>query len=758
MSNLFHRFPSFLRFRYIRIAILIIAYCLLFFVLYPFLGTSVATIEVIPVIIIAWVYGLRLGILSSLIIAFLNMFILFPAVGIATSEIMREGGAVGETATLLIAIIVGYFHELRSKIKLELSERLQVEKELRETQDELESRVLERTLALETSERNYRTLLEQASDGILIVDADGKLLVVNEKVCEILDCPEEDLIGSNLMGLIFPDDIDYVSDFQDSIDSGQTVIMETWLTRSDKSLVPIESSSKKLQDGRYLAIIRDISRRKKTEAALRASEEQFRSFFEHSGVAAAIYDESGTLILINSLGAQNMGWELPEEKIGQALTTLFPRESAQVYLSRIQRVFESGQGHLYEDQFPLPQDMMYFLTNTSPIFDEAQKVIAVQVVSQNISDLKKAEKALDESRERLQLVVQHMPIMMNAFDENGLVVAWNQECERVTGYLATEMIDNPNALKSLHPEIDYRAELRHRGHAYHDWEWLLTCKNGSRRTISWSDVSEELPIPGWASWRIGIDVTERNILEMQLRQSQKLDAIGRVAGGVAHDFNNILTVINNYSDLLTKKYPDEDSDANRYGHLINEMGERAARLIQQLLTVARQKPLELKILSLNDSVRNTIELLQHMVGIKVEIQTNLAAQNDLIKTDSSQLDQILMNLAVNARDAMPDGGVLVIETSDLILTKTEVRVLFDLTPGSYLQLRIQDTGTGMNDFVKEHIFEPFFTTKPEGEGSGLGLATIHGIIKQSGGDIIVDSKLNEGTTFTILFPGIEPST
>jgi len=742
---------------------LIVAYCLLFFVLYPFLGASVATIEVIPVIIIAWVYGLRLGILSSLIIAFLNMFILFPAVGIATSEIMRAGGAVGEATTLLIAIIVGYFHELRSKIKLELSERLQIEKELRETQDELESRVLKRTLALETSERNYRSLLEQASDGILIVDADGKLLVVNEKVCEILDCPEEDLIGSNLMDLIFPDDIDYVSDFQDSIDSGQTVIMETWLTRPDKSLVPIESSSKKLQDGRYLAIIRDISRRKKTEAALRASEEQFRSFFEHSGVAAAIYDEVGTLILVNSLGAQNMGWESPEAKIGQTLATLFPEESAEAFLSRIHRVFETGLGHLYEDQFPSPYNgVTYFLTNTSPILDETQKVIAVQIVSQNITDLKKAEKALDESRERLQLVVQHMPVMMNAFDEDGLIIAWNQECERITGYQAAEIIDNPNALKLLYPEINYRAEMmaewQRRGHAYQDWEWMLTCKNGNKRIISWSNVSEELPISGWANWSIGVDVTERNFLEMQLRQSQKLDAIGRVAGGVAHDFNNILTVINNYSDLLTKNYPDEDSDVNRYGHLINEMGERAARLTQQLLTVARQKPVEPKILSLNDSVRNTIGLLRHMVGTNVEIQTDLAAQNDLIKTDSSQLDQILMNLAVNASDAMPDGGILTIETSELSLSKTGVRVFFNLTPGYYLQLRIQDTGMGMDDFVMERIFEPFFTTKPEGEGSGLGLATIHGIIKQSGGDIVVKSKLNEGTIFTILFPGIEPTT
>lgn len=178
--------------------------------------------------------------------------------------------------------------------------------------------------------------------------------------------------------------------------------------------------------------------------------------------------------------------------------------------------------------------MMYFLTTTSPILDETQTIIAVQVVAQNITDLKKTKKALDESRDRLHFVVQYMPVMLDAFDENGLVVAWNEECERVTGYQAAEIINNPDALTMLYPDIEYRQKMmlewEQRGRDYRDWEWILTCKDGSQRIIFWSNVSETLPIPGWVSWGIGIDVTERNKFEMQLRQSQKLDAIGRIAG------------------------------------------------------------------------------------------------------------------------------------------------------------------------------------------------------------------------------------
>lgn len=183
-----------------------------------------------------------------------------------------------------------------------------------------------------------------------------------------------------------------------------------------------------------------------------------------------------------------------------------------------------------------------------------------------------------------------------------------------------------------------------------------------------------------------------------------------------------MTVINNYSDLLVKKYP-EDSDAFRYGSIINQIGGKAIKLTQQLLAIARQKPLEPEILSLNEAIANVQNLLQHMVGMHIEIKTNLMAEMDLVKTDPGQLDQVLINLAVNARDAMPTGGLLTIETSNLVINETLPRILVNLSPGRYVKLRVQDTGEGMNDFVKERIFEPFFTTKlpSEDSGSGLGL-------------------------------------
>ncbi len=269
--------------------------------------------------------------------------------------------------------------------------------------------------------------------------------------------------------------------------------------------------------------------------------------------------------------------------------------------------------------------------------------------------------------------------------------------------------------------------------------------------------------------RIDVAVLERSIryaiqrkrteeakadLEEQLLQSQKMESIGQLAGGVAHEFNNLLTPIIGYTELMRMKLSPEDG---LYSGLvqIQEAAERAAKLTRQLLSFSRRQMIEPKVIDLNDIVVELFILLRHLIGEDIELVLLPAQEVKLVKADHSQIEQILINLAINARDAMPDGGKITIETTNIILNQDRAEQASQVPPGEYVMLAVRDSGTGMTDEVKAHIFEPFFTTKEVGKGTGLGLASSYGIIKQCGGHIEVHSELNQGTSFQIYLPTVD---
>jgi two-component system cell cycle sensor histidine kinase/response regulator CckA len=256
------------------------------------------------------------------------------------------------------------------------------------------------------------------------------------------------------------------------------------------------------------------------------------------------------------------------------------------------------------------------------------------------------------------------------------------------------------------------------------------------------------------TWGITRDVTERLHLEEQLRNAQQLEAIGRLAGGVAHDFNNILSIIMGHAELLLVTGVDERS---RVGlEQMRRAAERAASLTQQLLAFSRKQVLQPKVLDLNDTVADVQKMLSRVIGEDIELIARLHPSLMAVKADPGQVEQVLMNLAVNARDAMPHGGKLAMETSNLEIPEDEARDL-DLAAGRYVMLRVTDTGNGIDAVTLAHIFEPFFTTKPMGKGTGLGLSTVYGIVKQSGGGIQVESEPGSGTAFRIYLPATEGS-
>ena len=253
------------------------------------------------------------------------------------------------------------------------------------------------------------------------------------------------------------------------------------------------------------------------------------------------------------------------------------------------------------------------------------------------------------------------------------------------------------------------------------------------------------------------DISARRLLESQLRQAQKLDAVGRLAGGVAHDFNNLLTVINGYSDLLLERATLRDSDRSLLQEIL-AAGSRGAALTHQLLAFSRKQLIQPAMIDLNLLLKQVLSMLKRLLGENIAIDISARDELGRIKADPGQIEQVVMNLAVNARDAMPGGGRLTLETANLSVTDDGIPGPKRLPAGSWVALRVRDTGSGMDEEVQSHLFEPFFTTKEAGKGTGLGLSTVYGIVKQAGGHIFCHSEVGKGTSFTLLFPRGEGST
>jgi PAS domain S-box-containing protein len=387
----------------------------------------------------------------------------------------------------------------------------------------------------------------------------------------------------------------------------------------------------------------------------------------------------------------------------------------------------------------------------------AGEVDLAQRVAEQVSGAL-ARTRLQETQRRLSTAMEQTAESIIITDAEGIILYVNPAFERVTGYSRAEAIgQNPRLLKSGKQGAPFYADLWRTITAGQVWRGRIVNRKKDRGLFT--EEATIAPVRNQAGEIVNYvatmrDVTREVALEEQFRQAQKMEAVGRLAGGVAHDFNNLLTVIHLSVRLLERKMSPENP-LWQHVQRISETGERATRLTKQLLAFSRQEVIEPHVLNLNSVVGDMSKMLRRIIGEDIELVTDLVEEPWPVSADPTQVDQVVLNLAVNARDAMPQGGTLTIKTANVVLDEAYARQHLDVEPGAHVMLEISDTGMGMEGEVKQHLFEPFFTTKERGKGTGLGLAMVFGIIRQNKGHVEVDSEIGQGTSFRIYLPRTE---
>jgi PAS domain S-box-containing protein len=398
-------------------------------------------------------------------------------------------------------------------------------------------------------------------------------------------------------------------------------------------------------------------------------------------------------------------------------------------------------------------ELTWISINSRALFHPGkQNPYAVVASFTDISDLKRSEAALRQSEESFRLLFENNPLPMWVYDLDTLrFLAVNDSACTHYGYsqpefLAMTIADIRPIEHLAAPRVSVAVTLP----AQQSGLWTHRKKDGTRMEVEVS--SQPVPFVGHrARLVLARDVTEHRRLETQVRQLQKMEGIGRLAGGIAHDFNNVLGVILGYGDRLLRRLPEDERKEIRE---VMKAAEHAATLTRQLLSFSRKQVLEPRILDPNVVVQEIEGMLRRIIGEDIHLVTALRQRGGAIKADPGQLHQVIMNLAINARDAMPNGGTLTIETADTELDESYAAEHIEVCPGPYVMLAVNDTGIGMDRETQSRIFEPFFTTKEAGKGTGLGLATVYGIVKQSGGHLWVYSELGHGTTFKVYLPRV----
>jgi two-component system, cell cycle sensor histidine kinase and response regulator CckA len=605
-------------------------------------------------------------------------------------------------------------------------------------------------------------------DAIVLVNADGVIGWANPATEEVLGYRAADIVGIHVRDLVEPVDREAWQALVGRLfDDPSTPVRGTFRCRhKDGSVRWTEGVARNLlQEPRVGAIVvyyRDVTSRKATEQQLKETEDRYGHLFSSAADVIFEADAEGYFRFVNPQTLRLFEFE-QDEVIGRRFTEFIRADYRPQILQHYYRQTSEGRLNSYVE-FPAVTKSgqeIWLGQNAWIITDAAGKLVGMQAVARDITERRKAEDALRSAEAKYRALVEQS-LMGVYILQNERLVYTNPKAADMLGYTQQELIDSPFAfdfvheqdrsmvqdqLERLDPERTPTVQLAVRG-LRKDGEVIqveafcsVTEFNGTRAILATVH-----------------DISDRVKLEDQLRQAQKMEAVGRLAGGIAHDFNNLLTAIRGNAELMSHRVKKDPAMAAEVDEILHA-ADRAASLTRQLLAFSRKQVLQPIALDINEIVSGVARMARRLIGTDVQLRLDLARSVSRVLADPAQVEQVLLNLIVNARDAMPSGGTITVKTGNVNLDASAPEIVqAGIAPGAFVMLAVTDDGIGMDQATQARIFEPFFTTKETGRGTGLGLSTVYGIVRQTGGAITVKSERGKGAGFKVYLPALAGET
>ncbi len=692
-----------------------------------------------------------------------------------TSEWLHYGFGLFTASALAVLVLqvrvrnIRHFAHQRLKLEEQLQER---EEELSESSQVLENEIAQREeveQACKIQEEKFQKIFENASEGILYLRKSGEIVAANQKLEEVSGYSREELVGSNFYShaMFTPAASEKVERFFQQIvyQNGNPAekpfaghLKDVELVQKNGNQILVEARAAVMQqngntvDG-ILTTLRDVTDRREIETQLALH----TAALEATSSGIMITDVEGQILWVNNALVELTRYDA-DELLGNTPrifnsgkhTKAFYREMWETILSgetwQRELINKRKDGTLYPEE-----------QSITPVRNEAGIITHFISIKQDITERIEAEDALHSSEHDFRDIFEQMHDGVFRAAPDGEIVLTNSAFTEMLGYKSVDDVIGANLLEDSFFTGESLKEFKEKlasQDALQNFQATMRTRK-EKEILVRLNIHKRQDNNGGLRYYEGTveDITEQSALKQQLIQAQKMEAIGQLAGGVAHDFNNLLTVIKGYSQLLLAEIS-FDQDHEYYNNLmqIDSAAKRAESLTRQLLAFSRRQILEPKILDLNDIIQNLEKMLRRLIEEDIALTIKFGSELGGIKADSGQIEQVIINMVVNARDAMPEGGKLVVETSNASVGKNSDEVKRGAKPGNYVRLSIADNGIGMDEEIQSKIFDPFFTTKEKGKGTGLGLATVYRIIQQSGGYILVDSTPGVGTTFDLYIP------
>jgi two-component system, cell cycle sensor histidine kinase and response regulator CckA len=606
-----------------------------------------------------------------------------------------------------------------------------------------------------------------SADAVVLVTNEGVIQWASPSTSDVLGYEPEDLIGQHVRSIVEPADHElWQTLVRDLFDRPTTPLPGAFRCRhKDGTVRWTEGVARNLlaepRVGAIVVYYRDVTARKITEAALRATEDRYGHLVDAAADIIFESDHEGYFRFVNPVTLRVFGYP-KSEVVGRRLSEFIRPDYRPAILQHYDQQTTSRAANSYVE-FPAITKSgaeVWLGQNAWLVFDAEGNYIGMQAVARDITERKRAEDALRAAEAKYRGLVEQSLVGVYILQNDRLVYV-NPKAADILGYSQLELLDLPWAFSVVHEQdrslvIDQLARIGGSGSPSVQLTIRGQKKDGTVVQVETFCTGTEFGGHP-AVLATAIDISDRVKLEDQLRQAQKMEAVGRLAGGIAHDFNNLLTAIRGNAELMSHRVKNDPVTSAEVGEILHA-ADRAAALTRQLLAFSRKQVLEPVVLDINETINAVSRMARRLIGTDVRLQLDLTPSLSRVLADPARIEQVLLNLIVNARDAMPAGGVIQVRTANIVLAPGTPRTMhIGLAPGNFVLLTVADDGIGMDQATQARIFEPFFTTKETGRGTGLGLSTVYGIVRQTGGAIEVTSERDRGATFCVYLPAVGDS-